>query len=222
VISSVGRAAPLQGVGRRFEPVITHHRFVGNVQSSLKKCRVISENPQSYWLCGFFIACELSGGVQLLPARARSLSVVFFVVFSYSRESTIGYTTMSKTALHQFTRLEIVNAKAAPRPYTLVDGGGSMHWLGPTAGRVVAPSCMCTHLMRNAISFLESKMMAAAKKICFSMLLIAMSGGYAQAAGDMTNVGNGALVQSANGAGTTPPGAVGVDDGVRASVGLRE
>jgi hypothetical protein len=25
VISSVGRAAPLQGVGRRFEPVITHH-----------------------------------------------------------------------------------------------------------------------------------------------------------------------------------------------------
>jgi hypothetical protein len=28
-----------------------------------------------------------------------------------------------KTALHQLTRLEIVNAKAATRPYTLVDGG---------------------------------------------------------------------------------------------------
>ena len=25
VISSVGRASPLQGGGRRFEPVITHH-----------------------------------------------------------------------------------------------------------------------------------------------------------------------------------------------------
>ena len=31
VISSVGRAAPLHGVGRRFEPVITHH-FAGIAQ----------------------------------------------------------------------------------------------------------------------------------------------------------------------------------------------
>jgi hypothetical protein len=34
-----------------------------------------------------------------------------------------GYTTMSKTVLHQLTRLEIVNAKAATRPYMLVDEG---------------------------------------------------------------------------------------------------
>ena len=77
VLSSVGRAAPLQGVGRRFEPVSTHHRFASNVESSLKKCRVVSENPQSYWLCGFFIARELSVNVRFPPAKIRSLSVIF-------------------------------------------------------------------------------------------------------------------------------------------------
>ncbi|MEA3113075.1 MAG: hypothetical protein QOG58_2874 [Caballeronia sp.] len=66
-------------------------------------------------------------------------------------------------------------------------------------------------------------MIVATKKICFSVLVIAMSGGgYAQAAGEMTDVGNGALVQSANSAGMPPPGAAAAagDDGVRASAGL--
>jgi hypothetical protein len=88
------------------------------------------------------------------------------------------------------------------------------------AGCVVASNYGRTHLMREAIRFLESKMIVATKKICFSMLLIAMSGGsYAQAGGGMADVGNGALVQGANGPGT-PPGAGSVDDGVRASAGL--
>ncbi|MEA3124186.1 MAG: hypothetical protein QOD67_1205 [Caballeronia sp.] len=64
-------------------------------------------------------------------------------------------------------------------------------------------------------------MIVVTKKICFSVLVIAMSGGgYAQAAGEMSDVGNGALVQSANGAGMPPPGAAAADDGVRASAGL--
>ncbi len=67
-------------------------------------------------------------------------------------------------------------------------------------------------------------MMIETKKICFSMLLIVMSGGaYAQTGSDMTNVGNGALVQGANGVGGMPPpaaAAVGGGDDVRASAGL--
>ena len=64
-------------------------------------------------------------------------------------------------------------------------------------------------------------MIVATKKICFPVLVIAMSGGcYAQAGSGVTDVGNGALVQSANGAGTTPPGAAAVGDDVRASAGL--
>jgi hypothetical protein len=31
VISSVGRASPLQGEGRQFEPVITHHILLNNL-----------------------------------------------------------------------------------------------------------------------------------------------------------------------------------------------
>jgi hypothetical protein len=64
-------------------------------------------------------------------------------------------------------------------------------------------------------------MIVAAKKICFSALLIAMSGvTYAQAGGGMADAGNGALVQSANGAGMPPPGAAAAGDDVRASAGL--
>jgi len=31
VISSVGRASPLQGEGRQFEPVITHHLVLNKI-----------------------------------------------------------------------------------------------------------------------------------------------------------------------------------------------
>jgi integrase len=48
---------------------------------------------------------------------------IFRCIFVFTRVYE-RYTTMSKTAaLHQLTRLEIVNAKAATKPYTLVDGG---------------------------------------------------------------------------------------------------
>ena len=64
-------------------------------------------------------------------------------------------------------------------------------------------------------------MIVATKKICFSVLVIAMSGAcYAQAGGGVTDVGSGALVQSANGAGATQPGTTAVGDDVRASAGL--
>jgi hypothetical protein len=64
-------------------------------------------------------------------------------------------------------------------------------------------------------------MIVATKKICFSVLVIAMSGGcYAQAGGGVTDVGNGALAQSASDAGATQPRATAVGDDVRASAGL--
>jgi hypothetical protein len=64
-------------------------------------------------------------------------------------------------------------------------------------------------------------MIVAIKKICFSVLVLAMSGGvYAQAGRDMTDAGNGALVQSGHGAGTLAPGPATAGDGVRGSAGL--
>jgi hypothetical protein len=64
-------------------------------------------------------------------------------------------------------------------------------------------------------------MKVVTKKICMSALIIGMSGGaYAQAGGGVTEGGNGALVQSANGAGITTPGATAAGGDVRASVGL--
>jgi hypothetical protein len=66
-------------------------------------------------------------------------------------------------------------------------------------------------------------MKVVTKKICMSALIIGMSGGaYAQVGGGVTDGGNGALVQSANGAGTTmtTPGATAAGGDVRASVGL--
>ena len=64
-------------------------------------------------------------------------------------------------------------------------------------------------------------MIVATKKICFSVLVFAMSGGaYAQAGGDVTDAGNGTLVQGVHGAGTPPPGPATARDGVRASAGL--
>ena len=38
MLSSVGRAAPLQGVGRRFEPVSTHHPGKGEQDVRLFLC----------------------------------------------------------------------------------------------------------------------------------------------------------------------------------------
>ena len=66
-------------------------------------------------------------------------------------------------------------------------------------------------------------MKVVTKKICMAALIIGMSGGaYAQVGGGVTDGGNGALVQSANGAGTTmtTPGATAAGGDVRASVGL--
>ncbi|MFK4441916.1 hypothetical protein ABH944_001529 [Caballeronia udeis] len=64
-------------------------------------------------------------------------------------------------------------------------------------------------------------MKVATKKICFLMLVIAMSdGSYAQEGSGVTGVGSAALVQGANGAGTAPPGAAATGDDVRASAGL--
>ena len=90
-------------------------------------------------------------------------------------------------------------------------------------GRIRSGTHLQAHVsdaQRNK-GFLGSKMMIATKKICFSVLVIGMSGGvYAQAGGGATGAGNGTFVQSANGARTTPPSGTAVGDDVRASAGL--
>lgn len=60
VLSSVGRAAPLQGVGREFEPLSTHHfRFATRVRrSSKKRCNskkavAVTETRMAICLAGF-------------------------------------------------------------------------------------------------------------------------------------------------------------------------
>jgi hypothetical protein len=64
-------------------------------------------------------------------------------------------------------------------------------------------------------------MKVVTRKIFMSMLVIDMPGGaYAQAGGGVTDGGNGALVRSANGAGTMTPGAPTVGGDMRASAGL--
>ncbi len=66
VISSVGKASPLQGGGRRFEPVITHH-FKGGPQWTRDKIWVISSVGRASPLQG--------GGRRFEPVITHHISV---------------------------------------------------------------------------------------------------------------------------------------------------
>jgi hypothetical protein len=71
---------------------------------------------------GFLLPANCPGTSSMFQLNPNFERCIFRCIFVFTRVHE-RYTTMSKTALHQLTRLEIVNAKAATRPYTLVDGG---------------------------------------------------------------------------------------------------
>src|SRR5260370_1573986 len=72
---------------------------------------------------GFLLPANCPGTSSMFQPDPKFERCIFRCIFVFTRVHE-RYRTMSKTAaLHQLTRLEIVNAKAATKPYTLVDGG---------------------------------------------------------------------------------------------------
>lgn len=69
VLSSAGRAAPLQGVGRGFDPLSTHHRLIRKIKDL--------ECTRSFFLPFAIGRSPTPGGLQaLIPASQRLLSGV--------------------------------------------------------------------------------------------------------------------------------------------------
>ena len=105
VISSVGRASPLHGGGRRFEPVITHH-FCGSLAQLVEQLTfnqlVAGSNParptntEKSALWRFFRICT-----TLIPAN---FLITYFSVSCWMRTCVQVRAERSETTTHSVAR----------------------------------------------------------------------------------------------------------------------